>query len=98
MDLLCDLARLETGHQAARADLPGQEDLLLRITSRPAGPGELADPADGRDLACGPGRGRCPDRRHARALLAPSERFEVSWHPGPPCGHCHPRWAVIDPM
>src|SRR5215472_4197606 len=33
MNLLCDLAGLETGHQAAGADLPGQEDLLLRITS-----------------------------------------------------------------
>src|SRR5262245_8704522 len=101
MDLLRDRAGPETGHQAAGADLPGQEDLLLRIASRPAGPAELAEPAGGRALAHRPGRGYGLDGRHARALLASPERFErfeASWHPGPPCGQCHPRWAMIDPM
>ena len=34
VDLVGDLAGHEAGHQAPRTDLPGQEDLLLRITSR----------------------------------------------------------------
>jgi hypothetical protein len=81
MDLLCDLAGPETGHQAAGADLPGQEDLLLRIASRPGGPGEPGDPAGRRALGHRPGWGYGLDGRHAGALLAPSERFEASWHP-----------------
>jgi hypothetical protein len=101
---------METGHHAAGADLPGQEDLLLRITSGPADP---AGPAWLLRLA-EPGGRRAPDRRPggghgmygccARALLAPSKRFErfewfeASWHPALLRGRCHPRWAMIDPM
>jgi hypothetical protein len=75
MDLLRDLAGPQTSHQATGADLPGQEDLLLRIGSRPAdpaGPAWLAEPGGRRAPDRRPGRGHGTHGRCARALLAPS--------------------------